>query len=120
MQTKKNKKEEARARRENLKNLTKALKLAALNVDFPDWDGTANGLLRIHYAKAGHVELHTFDEWQEKGFTVRKGEKAICLWGRPRPLKKKEEAAAQDSEEKGKEDFFPLAYLFSAKQVERK
>ena len=55
--------------------------------------------------------LRTFDQWKEKGFSVRKGEKAHLLWGRPRLVK-------QD-EENDEFKFWPLCYLFGNNQVQK-
>lgn len=46
-------------------------------------DDTVNGLLRFHYACKGYTNLKTFKEWKEAGYTVRKGEKALLIWGMP-------------------------------------
>lgn len=46
-------------------------------------DDTVNGLLRFYYACKGYTNLKTFKEWKKKGFTVRKGEKALLIWGMP-------------------------------------
>lgn len=80
-----------------------------------------NELLRNYYAQAGHTELKSFEEWKKAGFYVKKGEKAILLWGRPRTKrKKKENTNEQNESEETEEEFFPVAYLFSQKQVEKK
>ncbi|MFQ9068207.1 MAG: ArdC-like ssDNA-binding domain-containing protein [Bacteroides stercoris] len=46
-------------------------------------DDTVNGLLRFYYACKGYTNLKTFKEWKKEGFTVRKGEKALLIWGMP-------------------------------------
>lgn len=106
----------ARARRKALKDLCKTLQAAAKAAGMEE---SPNELLRGYYAQAGHTELKTFEEWKKAGFYIRKGEKAILLWGHPKPSRQAKEAAKQagKSEEEAQSDFYPLAYLFSNKQV---
>ena len=106
----------ARARRQALKNLCNTLQAAAKAAGKEE---TPNELLREYYAQAGHTELKTFDEWKQAGFYIRKGEKAILLWGHPKPSRQAKEAAKQAGkpEEEAENDFYPLAYLFSNQQV---
>ena len=86
-------------------------------------DDTVNGLLRFHYACKGYTNLKTFKEWKEAGYTVRKGEKALLIWGMPITSKAEkqriEELKKQGREEEPKEDFFPLCYLFADSQVHK-
>ena len=106
----------ARARRKALKDLCNTLQAAAKAAGIEE---TPNELLREYYAQAGHTELKTFDEWKQAGFYIRKGEKAILLWGHPKPSRQAKEAAKQAGkpEEEAENDFYPLAYLFSNQQV---
>lgn len=86
-------------------------------------DDTVNGLLRFYYACKGYTNLKTFKEWKKEGFTVRKGEKALLIWGMPVASKAEreriEELKKQGREEDAKEDFFPLCYLFAKSQVHK-
>ena len=86
-------------------------------------DDTVNGLLRFYYACKGYTNLKTFKEWKKEGFTVRKGEKALLIWGMPVASKAEreriEELKKQGREEDAKEDFFPLCYLFTESQVHK-
>ena len=106
----------ARARRKALKDLCNTLQAAAKAAGKEE---TPNELLREYYAQAGHTELKTFEEWKQAGFYIRKGEKAILLWGHPKPSRQAKEAAKQAGkpEEEAENDFYPLAYLFSNQQV---
>ena len=106
----------ARARRQALKNLCNTLQAAAKAAGMEE---SPNELLREYYAQAGHTELKTFEEWKQAGFYIRKGEKAILLWGHPKPSRQAKEAAKQAGkpEEEAENDFYPLAYLFSNQQV---
>ena len=110
------KQELARARRQALRDLSNELKsLAELNGQ----EANVNELLRDFYAGTGHTELKTFDQWKEDGYFIRKGEKALLLWGKPKASKNAIQEATQQgkSEEDADTDFYPLAYLFSQQQV---
>lgn len=86
---------------------------------------TINEMLREYYRKEnGVTELNTFDQWKEKGYTVRKGEKAFLFWGKPRA---KQVTQAEPANEDGqteqaepvtaaKDDFYPICYLFDIAQ----
>ena len=106
----------ARARRKARKDLCNTLQAAAKAAGMEE---SPNELLREYYAQAGHTELKTFEEWKQAGFYIRKGEKAILLWGHPKPSRQAKEAAKQAGkpEEEAENDFYPLAYLFSNQQV---
>ena len=110
------KQEQARARRQALRDLSNELKsIAELNGQ----EANVNELLRDFYAGTGHTELKTFDQWKEDGYFIRKGEKALLLWGKPKASKNAIQEATQQgkSEEDADTDFYPLAYLFSQQQV---
>lgn len=107
----------ARERRKALKDLCNTLQAAAKAAGMEE---TPNELLREFYAQAGHKELKTFNEWKREGYYIRKGEKAILLWGKPKPSRLSKEIAKMEGkpEEEAENDFYPLAYLYSNKQVE--
>lgn len=113
------KQELARARRKALKDLCNELQQAAKATGV---EMKPNELLREHYAQAGHTELKSFSEWKEAGYYVKKGEKAILLWAHPKPSREAKEFAKSqgNSEDEAKNDFYPLAYLFSSKQVAKR
>ena len=113
------KQELARARRKALKDLCNELQQAAKATGV---EMKPNELLREHYAQAGHTELKSFSEWKKAGYYVKKGEKAILLWAHPKPSREAKEFAKSQgkSEDEAKNDFYPLAYLFSSKQVAKR
>ena len=113
------KQELARARRKALKNLCNELQQVAKAMGV---EMKPNELLRQHYAQAGHTELKSFSEWKDAGYYVKKGEKAILLWAHPKPSKEAKELAKSQgkNEDEAKNDFYPLAYLFSSKQVAKR
>jgi hypothetical protein len=107
-----------RERRQALRDLCNELKsMAQINGK----EAHVNELLRDFYAGTGHTELKTFEQWKEDGYFVRKGEKALLLWGKPKASKNAIQEATEQgkSEEDADTDFYPLAYLFSKQQVTR-
>lgn len=82
-----------------------------------------NELLKEHYKRDGHTVLKSFAEWKEAGFSVKKGEKALLLWGKPKGGKIVEENENAQGDNRDLEEmtklFFPLCYVFSNKQVQR-
>jgi hypothetical protein len=104
-------KEETKEKREQLKKLSA---IAAELVKEGEAETINEGLILL-YEKQGHTEIHSFKKWLEMGYAVRKGEKALLLWGQPKT------GLNQEKEKEGEKDefkFFPLAYVFSRKQVE--
>lgn len=61
----------------------------------------ANDLLREAYGLKEGAKLHTFEGWKRRGGNVRKGEKALPFWGKPREG----------------QSFCPVVFLFAASQV---
>lgn len=105
-------KDDIKAKREGLKALSKA---AAMLVKEGAADSINDALVML-YKEQGHEEVHKFKKWLELGYVVRRGEKALLLWGQPRNGSNQEKQTEADQDEY---KFFPLAYVFSNKQVER-
>ena len=77
---------------------------------------SVNEALEIMYRQDGHTELKRYGEWQKVGKQVKRGEKALLLWGSPKkPLK--QERALEDVGGDDKYKFFPICYVFSNLQV---
>ncbi len=87
---------------------------------------TINEMLHAYYEKNNEItELNTFDQWKEKGYQVRRGEKAFLFWGKPRNKQKKQAEPAEEQTEQEqqaqqttakKDDFYPICYLFDISQ----
>lgn len=99
---------EIKTKREELKSISKGFKILVKEGAI----SSINAGLAGYYAQQGHKVLKTFKQWKEEGFAIKKGSKALLMWGEPKPTKKEEVSDEQ------KETFFPLAYLFSDLQVE--
>lgn len=93
-----------------------------------DYIPTINEMLHAYYAKQNNItELNTFDQWKEKGYQVRKGEKAYLFWGKPRAKYAvlTEEPTTEDEQGEPTEttaranDYFPICYLFDISQCHK-
>lgn len=117
--------EERLKKREELKMLSKSLVAARDAGEYMgNEDDTVNGLLRFYYACKGYKNLKTFKEWKENGYTVRKGEKSLLVWGTPIVSKAEKERIEElkkqgKEDEKAKEDYFPVCHLFAECQVHK-
>lgn len=103
--------EEMKAKRQHLKELSRIIQMA---VRSGQYESINEGLVDI-YAQEGHTEINSFRGWLKKGYAVRKGEKALLLWGQPKQSQKQEQPTESEED---KTQFWPLAYVFSQKQVE--
>ncbi len=99
------------AKRKHLIELSKVIR-AAQSMD--EMGGSINEGLKEIYLQEGHEELNTFHQWLKLGKQVRKGEKALLLWGRP-----KETQQGEDDEDSSTK-FWPLCYVFSNLQVKER
>lgn len=96
--------------REKLKGLSAGVKML---IKAGVYDSVNEGLADL-YKQDGHTELKKFWDWKKEGKTIKKGEKALLLWGQPRNGQKHEEnTEGEDDEYK----FFPICYVFSNLQV---
>lgn len=102
-------------KRAHLKALSQPIKVAVKMGVYPSINA---GLIKLYEAE-GHTELHSFKSWLKMGFVVKRGEKALLLWGEP--LKATKEKPGEEVKEngEGESDFFPVAFVFSNKQVEQ-
>ena len=103
--------QEMKIKREELKGISRLIQQL---VKAGRYSNVNEGLVEM-YAQQGHIEIHSFKTWLSKGMVVRKGEKALLLWAEPR---KAANLNKQSQDEKDEFKFFPLAYVFSDKQVE--
>lgn len=79
-------------------------------------------ILTLYAAEVGcsPADFHSFYHWREAGTPVKKGERGFPVWGQPRRLNSDHSAqadapAADSADER---EFWPVAYLFHAGQVE--
>lgn len=103
--------DEMKAKRETLKAMSRAAKEL---VKMGQYESINEALVDM-YREQGHEEIHSFKKWLELGYCVRKGEKALLLWGKPKEAVKQEKTKDDEDDEF---KFWPLAYVFSDKQVD--
>lgn len=72
---------------------------------------TINEGLKNLYRAQGHEVLKTFEEWKKNGKHVKRGEKALLLWGF------KTEKTIREKKKEITISFCPLLYVFSNLQV---
>jgi hypothetical protein len=101
---------EMKSKRDELKAVSRMMQMAVKMGLY----STVNEALVDMYRQQGHTEIHSFKKWLELGQCVKKGEKALLLWGEPRNAPNKEKQTEKDDDEFS---FFPLVYVFSQKQV---
>lgn len=99
-------------KRQQLKDLSKAAKML---VSMGQAEGINEALVLL-YQQQGHTEIHSFKHWLSLGYVVKRGEKALLLWGQP--LKAAKQEKKEVDSDKDEFSFFPLAYVFSNQQVE--
>ncbi len=86
----------------------------------PDLGDTVNDvILNVMYKSKEHATFHSFKQWKEKGFSVKKGSKCFFIWSKPIRAKKKD-ADVKETKDDDKNTFkmFGIATLFSNAQVE--
>ena len=72
---------------------------------------TVNEGLKSVYNQQGHNTLKTFDQWEKAGYHVKRGQKALYIWG-----KQTAKTVTEDGQPK-EIKYFPLVALFSDLQV---
>lgn len=98
-------------KRDTLKTLSNVVKPL---VKAGQFDTVNEAILQTIYTNQDHKIFKTYDQWKAEGKTVKKGEKAFLVWGKPKG-KEKEEKTEANTDENG--TFYPLCFLFSNAQV---
>ena len=102
----------AKQTRDNLKAISGPAKLL---VQMGRFDTVNEAIIETIYSSKEHQEFKTFNEWGKLGFKVVKGSKAFAVWAKPK------QAQNHNTEKEGDEyKYFPICYLFSNAQVERR
>lgn len=81
-----------------------------------------NDIIANWYRKdSGAETFKTFSQWKTDGYNIKKGSKAFILWSKKKSVTKQGEQTENNTEPKDSMyEFFPIAYLFSDLQVEKK
>jgi len=77
------------------------------------------GLIELYSEGDESMEFNTFFEWKKKGFSIKKGSHAFLVWGKPKKLPVSPKEGETEETEEDEFKFWPVAYLFSEKQVEK-
>lgn len=77
--------------------------------------GSVNEALLAMYADDNKEidEFNTIKQWNEKGYRVKKGEKAFLVWGSPRQAEQVPDGSSEPEEYK----YWPVCFLFANTQV---
>lgn len=73
-------------------------------------------LISEFYTDEENEDFKTLHTWSKEGYQVVKGSTAFLVWGKPKPLAKKEKITEDEEDD----EFFPLCYLFSNAQVKKR
>ncbi len=115
MKTKEEKRAAAKERRQQLSELSKALKAAAAitGENLP-----VNELLKKYYDKqeGRTLELNTYEQWKAEGLQVKKGAVSFMIWGKPLKEQRTETETEKDGEPDPMDDYFPVCHLFDRSQ----
>lgn len=110
------KKQDANARREELRKLSKQLKDS--NKIAVARGVRVNDLLIDYYNEVFKTtELNTYEQWKNKGFQVKKGSQSYMVWATPRNIKVKDKKSDNTETDKEIKDFFAVCHLFDVSQV---
>lgn len=112
MKTKAEKQEKINAKRQELKGISAAIRVQVKEGKF----NTVNDGLKEIYAAGGHTVLKSLRQWNQDGMSVKKGERALMLWGSPRKF----EVVNADTSEVDDIDFYPICFVFSNLQIQER
>lgn len=111
-----NKTEKYIQRRNELKALSKIAQLA-IKSEETDASSVNEWILDYYREQEPAIsEFNTFNQWKEKGFSIKKGSTAYVIWGSPRKVENPEPENSGDSDN-DEYKYWPLCYLFSDQQV---
>lgn len=73
-------------------------------------------IVKYFYKSPEHHTFNTFWGWKKEGYSVKKGENAFLIWGRPKDVQDKEKGKKTTTDEDNGR-FFPVSFIFSNAQV---
>jgi len=107
-----------REKREKLKKISEQAKII---IESKLLEITVNQfIIEEFYKDEINTEFNTLHQWSNLGFKVKKGSVSFAVWGRPKARQDAENRVKEDTPEDNKENFYPLCYLFSNAQVEKR
>ena len=96
-----------KGKRQEIKEISATLKELKDNGDIK----SINEGLKDIYKLQGNTDLRTFEQWKKAGYQVKKGAKALYLWGR------QNRKTVNENGETKEVTYFPLLAVFSENQV---
>lgn len=109
MKTKADRQGKINEKRQKLKGLSAPIRALVKEGVFH----TVNEGLKEMYAEDGHTVLKSIRQWNNDGKRIKKGEKALMLWGSPRKF----EVVDTETAEVDELDFYPIYFVFSNLQI---
>lgn len=88
-------------------------------VEQGEFENINSALIGKLYLNDENTDFKTYKQWAKDGYQVRKGSNAFLVWGKPKEKQKPEEQTTPE-DENTKDKFFPLCFLFSNAQVDKK
>lgn len=107
--------EKIQAIREELKGMSLAV---AELVKFGQYPNVNAAIIGEFHRKGEHQVFHTYRQWQEQGYQVKKGSKSFHIWSRPIDAIKAQENPDTPATDEAERKYFAVAFLFSNAQVE--
>ena len=104
-----------------IKKRTQFYKLSNLSQQLlMDEQSSVNQQLLNFYTKSlpTGTTLQSYYAWAEMGYFIKRGEKGYAIWGKPRNRRNYSELATAEMPER--EKFYPIIYLFSSLQVQKR
>lgn len=92
-------------------------------VDSGKYETVNEAIITEFYMTDGNLQFNKFKQWLELGYKVKKGSKGFPVWAKPLKALKADEPKPSTPPEDGKEfngEYFPVCFLFSNLQVEKK
>jgi hypothetical protein len=104
-------KEQAKARRNELMRLSKAVKMNSAG----QFKTVNEALLHFYREESGASVFNTRSQWKRQGYDIKTPyeQSSYLLWSAPKKFKK------QDGQSDGDKIYFPICYIYSDKQVEK-
>ena len=94
-------------KRSEIKEISQTLKELKEHGDIK----SINEGLKEIYRQQGNKDLRTFQQWKQAGYQVKRGQKALYIWG-----SQKRKTITENGQER-EITFFPLLAVFSENQV---
>jgi hypothetical protein len=107
--------------KEKRKYLQELSKLAKMRMGMDCEGMTVNEILIEEiYTDDLNYDFNTLHNWSKKGYKVKKGSISFAVWGKPKASQELEKKGVEASPDDEIDNFYPLCYLFSNAQVEKR